>query len=195
MARICLAGHADGPSWTVTAMRLSSLQADLGRCRARMRRSPSGSAQRRWHWTVAVSTGRQFGVQSPPRGLKRMRLTRMSQAIPVVALAGEMHVARPHQGTWVDMTEVESGDGVVQEGVPVFDSVKSDDDVDSLVEEPNVRVPSPRHSVVDALEFDLTREDSDLPVDGESSVREVGSGLPSQWKRTPNQFSPRSWRT
>ena len=65
LARICLAGHTIGPSWTVIAMRLSSLDADLGRCRARTRRSPSGSALRRWHWTV-VSTGRQFGMQSLP---------------------------------------------------------------------------------------------------------------------------------
>ena len=51
-----------------------------------------------------------------------------------------------------------------QEEAPVFDPVESDDVVDSLVEELNVRVPSPRHSVVDALEIDLTREDSDKPL-------------------------------
>ena len=98
---------------------------------------------------------------SAPRGLKRLRLTRMSEATPVVALSGEIHVARPRQATLVDMTEVESEDDIGQEEAPVFDPVDSDDDVDSLVEELNVRVPSPRHSVVDALEIDLTREDSD----------------------------------
>ena len=43
--------------------------------------------------------------------------------------------------------------------------------------EPSVRVPSPRHSVVDALECDLTREDSDPPSDDmkSSSVLVVGS--------------------
>ena len=78
----------------------------------------------------------------------------MSEATPVVALSGEIHVARPRQATWVDMTEVESEDDIGQEEAPVFDPVESDDDVDSLVEELNVRVPSPRHSVVDALEID-----------------------------------------
>ena len=112
-----------------------------------------------------------------PRGLKRLRLMRMSQAIPVVTPSGETQWARPRQGTWVDTTQVESKDDVGQEGVAVFDPVDSDDEIDSLVAEPSVRVPSPRHSVIDALEFDLTRDDSDPPSDDmkSSPVLVVGS--------------------
>ena len=79
-------------------------------------------------------------------GLKRLRLTRMCQAIPVVTPSGEVQWAWNRQRTWVDTTQVASEDDVGQEGVPVFDPVESDDDVDSA--EPSVRVPLLRHSVV-----------------------------------------------
>ena len=39
-------------------------------------------------------------LSSAPSGLKRLRLTRMSEATPVIALSGEIHVARPRQATW-----------------------------------------------------------------------------------------------
>ena len=51
-----------------------------------------------------------------------------------------------------------------QEGVPVFDPLESDDDADSLV--PFRR----RDTVVDALEFDLTHDDSPVLVVGSSAA-------------------------
>ena len=106
-------------------------EADLDRCRARV--SKVSPVQ------VALGCGGVSGTpvrsavpSTAPRGLKRLRLMRMSQDIPVVSPSGETQWARPRQGTWVNTTQVESDD-VGQEGDAVFDPVESDDEVDSLV--------------------------------------------------------------